>query len=217
MPHLVDVKCPSCGHLARFEFAEVCRIRLKEDVRFFQDNDLFEYRKFQDSCGHYWHGALYFPGLHGDSVNAIHFLPKGYQASDWDHSKCLYRCSGWDVGSVRCEQCHLRSKHHLRWPEDAYFSISYRGHVLWAFNRESAYELNEFLSSKFRDWSKYRWRAFLMRVPTVFKTHKARETVTKQLVRLLEIKLHGRAKRAPHLVGKRHAFGISQTNERHNR
>ena len=192
MPHRVDVKCPSCDELAQFEFAEVCRIKLKDDVPFFQNSDLFEYRQFQDSCGHYWHGALYYAGLHGDSVLAIHGLPTGYQASDWAHSKYLCRSHGLDIGSVRCEHCGLRRKHCLRWPDDAYFSISYKNQTLWAFHRESAYELNDFLSSKFRDRSKYRWSAFLLHVPSVFKTNKARETVSKQLIRLLQVKPQGR-------------------------
>lgn len=36
-----------------------------------------------------------------------------------------------------------------------------------------------------RDVSKYRWSSFLLHVPTVFKTQKAREFVAKHLFRLL--------------------------------
>lgn len=193
MPHKVEVKCPRCGQHAGFEFAEVARIKLREDVDFFKNSPAFEYRQLQDSCGHYWHGALYFAGLHGDPRAAVHDLPAGYQASDWCHSKYLYRSHGLDIGSVQCEHCHLRAKHSLTWPDDAYFAISYRGNILWAFHRESACDLNNYLLSKSRDVSKYRWGAFLLHIPTAFKTQKARAAVSRQLLRLLHGNTRGRS------------------------
>jgi hypothetical protein len=185
IPDQVDVKCPNCGQQAEFEFAEVRRIKLKTDVEFFKNSNTFEYRQFQDSCGHYWHGALYFAGFHGPPHSAIHELPEGYLPGHWEHSGYLYVDHGLDIGSVRCLNCQLAAKHNLRWPVDAYFSISYKHHVLWAFNRESACDLNNYLQSKCRDVFKYRWRWFLLHVPTVFKTHKARETVSRRILRLL--------------------------------
>lgn len=185
MPHKVDVKCPQCGLRAEFEFAEVCRIELKADVEFFKNCTQFEYRQLQDSCGHYWHGALYYAGLHGDPRVALGNLPSGYEPSNWNHSKYLYRSHGMDIGSVHCEHCHLRKKHSINWPSDAYYSVSYKNNVLWAFNRESACDLHDFILSKTRDISKYRWSSFLLHVPTVFKTLKARELVAQKLFRLL--------------------------------
>lgn len=82
----------------------------------------------------------------------------------------------------------MRTKYTLNWPDVAYYSIAYRNHVLWAFHRESALELQEYLLSSKRDISPYRWSSFLLHVPTVFKTHKAREAVAKQLQSLLEPK-----------------------------
>lgn len=202
MPHRLDIKCPACGHLARFEFAQERLIELKKDIPFFQNGDFFEYRRFQGWGGQYQHSARYYPGLHGSSALAAEALPEGYQASDWATPKYLYRCTGSDMGSVRCEHCRLRRKHPLRWPDDAYFAIAYKGHVLWAFCRESAYELNQYLSSKFRDRAHYRWRAFLLHIPTVFKTTKAREAVCKQLERLLQVKPDGRAGKAALRAGK---------------
>lgn len=185
MPHKVDVKCPHCGERAEFEFAEICRITLKAEVEFFKSSPLFEYRQFQDSCGHFWHGAIYYPGLHGDAQSAIHGLPPGYERGDWAHSKYLYRSHGMDIGSVRCEHCHLRARHDLKWPDHAYYSVSHKNHVLWAFDRDSATDLKDYLLSKSREVSRYRWSSFLLHIPTIFKTHKAREAVSKQLLRLL--------------------------------
>lgn len=185
MPHKVDVKCPQCGLRAEFEFAEVCRIGLKSDVDFFKNSSQFVYRQFQDSCGHYWHGALYFAGLHGDPCITLGDLPPGYAPGNWSHSRHLSRGHGLDLGSVVCEHCHLRSSHRLNWPGDAYYAVPYKNHVLWAFDRESACDLHDFILSRTRDRSMYRWSLFLLHVPTVFKTHKAREAVSKHLFRLL--------------------------------
>jgi hypothetical protein len=185
MPHKVDVKCPRCKRCAQFEFAEVCRIKLKSDVDFFKNNSMFEYRQFQDSCGHYWHGAVYYAGLHGNPRVALKRLPPNYKPDEWDHSEYLYRSHGLDIGSIHCEHCHLKTKHNLNWPGDAYYSVAYRNNVLWAFDRESACDLRDFILSKTRDISKYRWALFLSHIPTVFKTQKAREAVSKHLLRLL--------------------------------
>lgn len=185
MPHKVDVKCPQCGLRAEFEFAEVCRIELKAEVEFFQHCAQFEYRQFQDSSGHYWHGALYYAWLHGDPRVALENLPSGYEPSDWSHSRYLRRSHGMDIGSVHCENCHLRRKHRLSWPDDVYYAVSYKDKVVWAFDRESACDLHDFILSKTRVVSKYRWSSFLLHVPTVFKMQKARELVAKKLFRLL--------------------------------
>lgn len=184
-PHRLDVACPTCQSSAEFEFAEVVRINLKTDVEFFQTCSSFEYQQFQDSCGHYWHGAVFFEGLHGCPRKAIHELPPGYSAKDWEHSRYLRSNRSYGLGSIRCAQCGLRGTHWLDWPDDAYYSIAYRGQVLWAFHRESALELQHYLLSTKRDVSHYRWASFLLHVPTIFKTHKARAAVAKQLQRLL--------------------------------
>jgi hypothetical protein len=62
--------------------------------------------------------------LHGDPQLALHDLPAGYEPKHWAHSRYLYRSHGLDLGSIRCAHCQHRAKHVLRWPADAYFSIS---------------------------------------------------------------------------------------------
>jgi len=185
MPHRVEIKCPSCSDRAMFEFAEVVRIELKKDIEFFEKSSLFDYQAFMDSCGHKWHGAIYYAGLHGGSVDAIGKLPESYKKENWCHSKYLYRSHGLDIGSVNCSHCHLRRKHQLNWPEEAYYSIEYKGNQLWAFNRESACDLRDYIESNHRKYGEYKWGGFLLHVPTVFKKQGAREHVVKQLGRLL--------------------------------
>lgn len=184
MPHKVDVRCKKCNGLAVFEFAEVVKIALKKDISFFQQNKLFEYQLLIDSCGHKWHGAFFFEGLHG-SVKSITGLPEGYSPNNWAHSKYLKRSHGFDLGSVRCNCCGTNQVHAIDWPNEAYYSIEYKGHQLWAFNRESATDLHSFISGDERKVSDYKWRGFLLHIPTVFKTKKAREPVVKKLNRLL--------------------------------
>ena len=185
MPHYVDVKCTHCRNLAHFEFAEIVKINLKEDVPFFQDSSLFEYYLFSDHCGHKWHGAIYFAGLHGGSVDAITELPDGYKPEYWKHSQYLMRNHGLDLGSIRCVSCNTNKMHTLDWPNEAFFSIGYKGKQLWAFDRESAIDLRDFITSTGRNIDNYKWRNFLLYVPSIFTSKKARESVTKLLDRLL--------------------------------
>jgi hypothetical protein len=186
MPHVVDVRCPKCGGPALFEFAEVVRIQRRDDIPFFETSSLFRYCMFEGASGSgRWHGALYYALLHGPAETTISELPAGYSPSDWKHSKYLYRSHGLDEGAVACGACGLRQRHALNWPTDARFQIEHRGQVLWAYNRESAQELRRYIASEDRSRTGYRWGSFLLHVPTVFLTAKARAAVVKQLDRIL--------------------------------
>ncbi|TCK02592.1 hypothetical protein [Marinobacterium mangrovicola] len=185
MPHILDIKCPWCGRHAVFEFGEVVRITLKKDIAFFEESDLFEYYQFKDSCGHKWHGAVFYANLHGGSTEAIHELPEGYKPENWNHSKYLTRSQGTDLGSVSCGHCHTRKPYILNWPYDAFYSINVKNKTLWAFNRESAVDLRDYIESTDRKTSKYRWASFLLHIPTTFKKHSVRDSVVKKINRLL--------------------------------
>jgi len=185
MPHTVDITCPSCGEHALFEFAEVVKITLKKDVAFFEQSDLFEYYPFKDSVGHKWHGAAYFANLHGGSTKAIRELPEGYKPEDWNHSKYLTRSQGMDLGAVSCSHCHRRNPYILQWPNDAFYSVSVKGEVLWAFNRESAVDLRDYLASSERQTAKFKWASFLMHIPTRFKKQNTRDSLVKKVDKLL--------------------------------
>ena len=185
MPHQVDIKCPSCGEQALFEFAEVVKISLKNNVPFFKESNLFDYSLFKDSCGHKWHGAIYYANLHGNSTAAIRDLPEGYNAGDWNHSKYLTRNHGTDLGAFCCSHCQTRQPYILQWPNDAFYSISYKGNILWAFNRESAVDLRDYIASDERKTVNYKWADFLLHIPTSFKKQNARNDIVKQINRAL--------------------------------
>ncbi|MDF4206360.1 MULTISPECIES: hypothetical protein [Pseudomonas] len=185
MPHQLALSCPQCAGQACFDFVVARPIERKADVPFFQAHPLLEYWKEQDNCGHYHHYALYFPGLHGDPMQSLGPLPDGYSPSHWQRSAYWYRDHGLDLGSVRCEHCHYAARHHLNWPGEAYFSVLYKGQMLWAFNRESALALHDYLGSAQRNPGGYPWRSFLRHIPGPFKSRKARQPLTRSLKRLL--------------------------------
>lgn len=188
MPHKLDIKCPVCGSHSVFEFAEVVKIELRKDVPFFKQSDIFEYSMFTDSCGHKWHGAVFFANLHGGSTDAITSLPAGYSPERWAHSKYLmtsHSFSTGDLGAFCCSHCQTRKTYVLKWPEDAYYSISYKGNVLWAFDRESAVELRDYIASNERKTEMFKWAKFLLHVPTVFKKQNARDNIVKQINKVL--------------------------------
>lgn len=124
-------------------------------------------------------------GYNGRTVNTIRELPEGYAPSDWAHSQYVYRSSNLDIGSTDCDQCGNRQLHQLKWPQDAYYQIEYKGQILWAFNRETAKELKEYILSVDRDRTKFQWQSFLLHVPTVFLKQNSRDEIVKKLKKLL--------------------------------
>ncbi|TEU23082.1 hypothetical protein [Alkanindiges illinoisensis] len=186
MPHKVDINCPLCGGHAVFEFAEVVKIELKKDIPYFKASNCFEYKTHEDYCGHKWHGATYYASLNGGSTATITNLPDGYKPEDWDHSKYLIRSHNTDNGAFTCGICQTRKVYVLNWPSDAFYSLSYKGKSLWAFNRESLIDLRDFIESNDRNTERYKWASFLLHVPTIFKKKSARADILKQINRMLE-------------------------------
>lgn len=181
VPHRLAIQCPICRSLAEFEFATYRRIKRREHIAYFKANKAFDYRQYVDGCGHKWHAALYYPGLHGPLQSGIHDLPDGYEPQFWAQSHYWRSSPGSGMGSVRCSACFFRSKHQLNWPHDLYFLISYRGHNLWAYDRDSAVALRNFIHSETRSVHPHGYSRFLLHVPSVFKHHKAREPLVKAL------------------------------------
>ena len=185
MPHCLAVVCPDCGSEARFEFAEVVRIKLRKDVGYFEQSKDFEVARTTDYGGGYCNVAIYFHGLKQSGLSALQDLPEGYEPKDWEHSQYLLRSTAQDLGAIVCTSCGMRRKHVLNWPGDAYFKIDHKQGVLWAFDREHASELLRYVRSADRDRGNFRYRASLMKVPTRFLTAKARDSVAKALDRIL--------------------------------
>ena len=154
LPSKLSIKCPACQAKANFEFARLAKIHLKKDVGYFQSHPDFEYARFQDYCGSYWHAAFYYPNL-SSGIEQIQDLPEGYDSKAWNT-----RYSIQSQGGVICESCSYRQKHELNWPNDAYYVVMYRQQALWAFHREAAIELYHYLSEALRDHKNIVIRSF---------------------------------------------------------
>ncbi|MEO0441251.1 MAG: hypothetical protein AAF067_10275 [Pseudomonadota bacterium] len=185
MPHGLAVKCPGCSGEATFEFAERIHIPYRKDVQYFKTSDDFDYEKATQGSVGLHHYAWYYHGLGRRKLELIDDLPDGYDPSFWEHSQYLHRINPNDRGAIYCTSCDYRRKHELNWPEDAYFSISYRGSVLWAYHRDMAAELIRFVASDDRDIGKFRYRSSLMKIPKKFLSAKARRHVVKKLEAVL--------------------------------
>ena len=183
MPHQLDISCPECGCLAHFEFAESREVRRK-DIATFKKIKSFNFGRYQDRVGHFRNIATYFHGLKGQSSTEKE-LPKDYTLDEWNHSRYLTRRRNGDEGTIICHHCHTRKKAELAWPEMAFFKVDVKGHVLWAFHRESALDLYNFIASAERHQSAYRWAYFLRHVPGRFLTAKLRDEICKKFKKLL--------------------------------
>jgi len=184
MPRVLAVTCPSCRAQARFEFCTMRQVA-KKDLGAFADTGRFDLIKTRERSG-YRYLAVFYPGLHGDLPGTLRDLPEGYASEDWAQPQYAYMNNGFEHGSVVCGACGARRKHALYWPHDAFFQIEHKGHTLWAFNRETAVDLLQFVQANNRDFRRFTYRHFLMKVPSVFLSKKVRPAVAKKLARLLK-------------------------------
>ena len=186
MPHVLAVACPNCRKEAKFEFAEGRWIKTNEDLAYFRRSRDFEVSRVW--CNGWKNIAVYHHGLDVRSLDAIEDLPEGYSPQMWRHSKYLSRSLRGDQGVIRCMSCGYLRKHVLDWPENAYFQIEHRGDVLWAFDRETAVVLRDYIASNMRSRRGQRYSGFLRKVPKQFLSAKARPVLGKKLT----ARLHGK-------------------------
>ncbi|KCZ48546.1 hypothetical protein HY17_17000 [Hyphomonas sp. CY54-11-8] len=181
MPHRVAVTCSECAGEAVFEFAENVRIKTNADLGWFQNSKHFECHKMEDPNGQSYNVATYYHKLAGNDLPAVGDLPAGYRMEDWAHSDRKFRPLGDWRGTLICASCGVRRKHVLDWPKEAFYQVEYRNHTLWAFDRASVLELAEFIDASQRKPDDFTYWPFLMKIPQVFLTKQARETVVKRL------------------------------------
>jgi len=196
MAPFATIRCPSCSGAAKFAFATY-QIFQKKDYSYFSKSKNFEVFKGQHSHGSYYQAALYYPGL-GNSLENVTDLPDGYEANMWRHPYWYVTLPKEleNTGAIRCSSCLIQKKHNLKWPEEAYFQINYKGQVLWAFDRKYALKLLSYIESKERKkrivgYSGKPWNAiisqdwFLRHIPEHFQTAKARPEIVKKLKSIL--------------------------------
>lgn len=185
MPEKLALRCPKCAKQAMFSFALVLPIQRK-DIGYFKTSSHFDYTRTRDTMGREFNAALFYKGLSCRDIETIDDLPENYSAQNFLSTNALDGTSRGETGVVYCSACLLHQRHKLNWPEEAYFQVEYKRQILWAFDQTSAKELLRFITADDRDFKKFQYRHFLMKVPSHFLKRKARETVTRKLEKLLE-------------------------------
>lgn len=90
-------------------------------------------------------------------------------------------------GVVECLVCHARFVHDLRWPDEAWWQWPIRGRLLWAWDRDHALQIRDYVSATHRPARGL--HGPLGRIPSEFLAAKVRESVVKAIDRSLLI--HG--------------------------
>ena len=179
--------------MAGFTFAPYVRVKTNLDRDYFENSNNFKVIEWRGRSARFHRYALYYPRV-SNAMENIDNLPDGYTAESWKPVPYIYVggnravfASIYDEGVFTCDSCPTVRRHKLNWPEDAYFQIAYRGHLLWAYNREFAVSLLSYLESETRMKTMVSTRGvratrpFLNSVPTVFQTAKARPVVVRAL------------------------------------
>ena len=184
---VLDVNCPDCGKPSSFTFAPYVRVETNTDKTYFENSKDFKLVEWRSSgrSFRFLRFALYYPCVSNDLRN-IKDLPDSYTANSWRPVRYTYQGlkkaafnSVENEGVLSCAACPIVRRYILNWPDDAYFQISYKGEILWAYNRDFALSLLDYLSSDLR--GNTRSNPFLNSVPTVFQTAKARSVVVRDL------------------------------------
>ncbi len=161
----IDVRCPACGKLAKFE----------EPFEFFSKNEV---QPAETRPMHRWGGWLvlerfpsHFP-WQAPSCSS-QYLSLGYDKSGYAlRSNGLLLCSFFHVQQ-------MQQKHTLKWPGDAYWQWEIRGKLLWAWDRNHAEAILAYVKKTTRS-SRY-YAPLIKRLPTHFLTAKVRHLVVKKI------------------------------------
>ena len=187
-PEHVAVKCPKCERHATFRKSTGIANVKKESREYFEKSKNFDtfytkhYGRFQYEV---WHDR----GLRKD-IDNIHDLPDGYESHLFKPSKYGSPLIRLSRGVITCNHCTLRRRTNIDWPKQAYFSLDYKNKTLWAYDREMALAILQYLKNPARtklsqsalNKTSYWW---LHNLPTVFQTKKATPHIVKKLEKLL--------------------------------
>lgn len=202
----LHVKCPSCSEAAVFRFASYVNVKTKLAASYFEKKKEFKLLEWRGRSGGFNRTALYYPS---DTLTPDRFpsLPEGHTLDSWRTVDLWYWGNGYvgpnamsNRGIINCGNCYKSIRHRIVWPKDAWFKVEYRGKILWAYNRDYANLLLEYLESNSRAkmaLAKDGPRAgygYLYRVPTVFQTAKARPVVVRKLRQKLGLPLKVKVK-----------------------
>jgi hypothetical protein len=154
-PASFTIACPTCAGPAEFRFPF-------ELVTAKRPSQLEPWPSAEDASWGGWRVIQHDPSLYRWKQP-----PQGYtQTND---------------GIRRCPRCVGRFKHVLDWPADAYYRFDLREALLWAWTRQQAVALADFIESKERRPEATGSYLFLHHVPKAFLAHGARERIVRKI------------------------------------
>jgi len=163
----IDIKCPDCGGLAKFE--EPFEFLSKKDVR-----------PDEAKPTHKWGGWMVLERFPSQISWKAPSGSSQYLRGGGDTGKGGYPLL--TNGLVQCSYCHSNSKHKLNWPSDAYWQWEIRGELLWAWDKGHAKVILNFVKEKNRP-SRYSYN--LKHIPSHFLSAKVRDLVVQRMVQSL--------------------------------
>lgn len=86
---------------------------------------------------------------------------------------------------ICCYQCMAKQKHRLEWPNDAFYSLEFKGHSLWAFNKQMMLQIRDYIQAKDRNAVFESEPIVIRHLPTIFKLAKNREILVKKINKLI--------------------------------
>jgi len=159
----IDIKCPDCGDLAKFE----------EPFKFFSKNkiDLDETRPVHQWGG--WFVLERFPSQVSWKApsSSGNYLRSGGCTDEGGYPLLTN-------GLVQCPHCHSNRKHKLNWPSDAYWQWEIRSELLWAWDKEHAKIILNFVKETKRP---SRRSPSLKYIPSHFLSAKVRDLVVQKM------------------------------------
>lgn len=121
--------------------------------------------------------------------NGASYLPTALDVAPDELEIRCPRCRDhaiFDKGVVECINGHFLLTHVLSWPDDAYYRWEIRGVTLWAWSRDHACRLLEFIKAADRNPHHYpRYHRSLRKLPRTVLLAKNRDLVIRKMSRLL--------------------------------
>ncbi|QDS95671.1 hypothetical protein FF011L_44710 [Roseimaritima multifibrata] len=92
-----------------------------------------------------------------------------------------------ETGRCTCPSCGYAKSHQLMWPDDAYFCVDVDETNLWAWTRDHAIAIRDFVESNSRDVSAFPgFKLSLLHLPNELLQKSARQLVVKRINRMLD-------------------------------
>lgn len=161
----IDIKCPECGCLAKFE----------EPFEFLSKNEMSTQ---EARPTHQWGGWIVIERFPSQVTWTAPSGSSQYLRGGGDTGKGGYPLR--TNGLVQCSHCHSNRKHKLSWPSDAYWQWEIRGQLLWAWDKEHAQIILDFVKETTRP-PRHSYR--LKYIPSHFLSAKVRAQVVKRMER----------------------------------